>query len=215
MLNQGLSVTGETKEYFIHGRIKDLVKTLPANFKISRILDFGCGIGDTTFILSQYFPDVEIIGTDLSNEALKYANEKYSTKSIKFVHLSNIPQNHFDLVYVNGVFHHIEPEKRIEAIRNIYNSLTSQGLFALFENNPWNIGSRIVMRRIKFDRDAKPLNYITTTTILKKGGFEEIICSRFLFYFPKALSILRFTEKFLVKIPLGAQYYVLARKKAH
>ena len=28
------------------------------------------------------------------------------------------------------------------------------GYFALFENNPWNPGARLVMRRIPFDRDA-------------------------------------------------------------
>ena len=213
MLNQGIKVSGESKEYFIHGRISDLRKTLPADLKVLKILDYGCGIGETSSLLKEYFKDAEITGVDLSEEAIEYAEKKYAGPSIKFDHFSNIPLNYFDLVYVNGVFHHIEPKYRIDVIKSIHSYLKEQGVFALFENNPWNIGTRIVMKRIKFDRDAQPINPMRANRLVKNGGFEEIIGTRYLFYFPKVLSFLRFTEKYMAKLLLGAQYYVLARKR--
>lgn len=212
MLNEGLKISGEDKEYFIRGRIEDLKKRLPENFSVKKILDFGCGIGDATAILKEYFKDAEITGTDLSIEALKYAEKKYPNPFIKFIHLSEIPSDYFDLVYVNGVFHHIEPHNRIEALKSIHSSLTTNGIFAFFENNPWNPGTKIIMKRIPFDADAQTINPLKADKLLKLAGFKKIISIRYLFYFPKMLSFLRFTEKILARLPLGAQYQIIAQK---
>ena len=43
------------------------------------------------------------------------------------------------------------------ALRCIRRLLRPNGIFALWENNPWNPGTRLVMRRIPFDRDASLL----------------------------------------------------------
>src|SRR5580658_6494073 len=76
MLNQGLALSGEDKYFFIHVRYSDLVNNLPKGMKVKKILDFGCGTGDATLILKQYFPKAEITGTDTAANALKYASEK-------------------------------------------------------------------------------------------------------------------------------------------
>ncbi|MDQ3021260.1 MAG: class I SAM-dependent methyltransferase [Bacteroidota bacterium] len=212
MLNEGLKISGEEKEYFIRGRVEDLLRNLPQHLSIKKILDFGCGVGDATMILKEYFKDSEVTGTDLSNEALKYAEEKYSDPSVKFIHLSEIPVDYFDLVYVNGVFHHIEPHNRIEALKKILASLKTNGVFSFFENNPWNVGTKIIMKRIPFDKDAQTINPLKANKLLKLAGFKKILSTRYLFYFPKMLSFLRFTEKFLVKIPFGAQYLIISQK---
>lgn len=81
---------------------------------------------------------------------------------------------------------------------------------AVFENNPWNPGARMVMRRIPFDRDAIPLSFLEMRNRLRTAGFQ-VRESRFLFYLPNALAGLRFVEPWLAGVPLGAQYYVLAR----
>ena len=68
------------------------------------------------------------------------------------------PKEEIDLAFCNGVFHHIPPEQRARAIAYVYRCLRPGGLFALWENNPWNPGTRLVMSRIPFDRDALPLS---------------------------------------------------------
>ena len=213
MLNQGLRLSGENKRFFMEGRVRDLAANLPADFRPRRILDFGCGIGETSRYLAEIFPDAEVVGVDTSANALEYAKREYPDRRVSFMDLNSLSEsNTFDLCYVNGVFHHIPPKDRPEAIRYVHRALAKEGHFALFENNPWNPGTRMVMKRIPFDREANILTFLETRRLLRKGGFRPE-CTRFLFYFPRALRFLRFAEPWLAGFPLGAQYFVLASKE--
>ncbi len=214
MLNQGLAISGESKMYFVEGRLKDIRSQLKDKQSVLRILDFGCGIGDATASLLDYFPDAtEVVGTDLSNDALEFARKKHPSSKLKFINLHELDHpGYFDLCYVNGVFHHIEPENRPEAIQKIYSSLREGGFLALCENNPFNPGTQIIMNRIPFDRAAKKIPYFACKSLIRNAGFSRILSTRFLFYFPRFLAFLRPLESLFVKIPLGGQYYVLAKK---
>ncbi|MDP1744456.1 MAG: class I SAM-dependent methyltransferase [Bacteroidota bacterium] len=214
MLNKGISLSGENKFFFIHGRFSDLVKNLPSGKRIKNLLDFGCGVGDATFLMKQYFPEAEITGCDTAEKALKYANYKNSADgTIRYLEIKDFQfKNEFDLCFVNGVFHHIPLEHRASAVKIIYDSLRPGGLLAIFENNPLNPGTRMVMSRIPFDKEAITLTHYETRKMIVSAGFKIKIKPRFLFYFPKALSFLRPLEKFFVHVPFGAQYYFLAEK---
>ena len=59
--------------------IKKLVK-IQNNFKI--IYDVGCGLGFTTNALSQFYPNYEVIGVDISNDAIEFG--KAISKVTKF-----------------------------------------------------------------------------------------------------------------------------------
>jgi SAM-dependent methyltransferase len=214
MLNRSLSLSGESKNYFIKGRLQDITLQLKAHPPVQRILDFGCGIGDGTAALLDFFPQsVEIIGADLSRETIFFARNRHKNDKLKFIHLSELNSpDQFDLCFVNGVFHHIEPDKRDEALKIIYKSLHTEGILALCENNPYNPGTLFIMSRNPFDRDAKTISYFNCEKIIQKAGFSKILCTRFLFYFPSFLAFLRPLESLMVNLPFGGQYYVLARK---
>jgi SAM-dependent methyltransferase len=121
------------------------------------------------------------------------------------------PRGEIDLAFCNGVFHHIPPAERAAAVAYLRAALRPGGVFALWENNPWNPGTRMVMRRIPFDRDAQTLSAPAARRLLRAGGFE-IERTDFLFVFPRALRMLRPLERRLASAPLGAQYVVIARK---
>ncbi len=209
MLDAGISLSGETQEFFIAGRTQDLRNQLRQTPK--RILDFGCGIGKSCAYLAKLFPKAQITGVDLSSVAILHANKTYSSSRIGFAHIDDMRRmKPFDLCYVNGVFHHIAPADRQYTLETIRRALLPGGQLAIFENNPWNPGARMVMRRIPFDRDAIPLSVLELRKRMRHAGYE-VVSSRFLFYLPKPLSALRFIEPYLVKVPLGAQYYVLGR----
>lgn len=216
MLNRGIRLSGEDREYFLRGRVAHLVACLGSDCRPRRILDFGCGIGDTASHLSQVFPDAEVLGVDSSERALEYARSRHGSTRVRFAptrQLEREPELRFDLCYTNGVFHHIAPARRLAAVRSLHRILVPGGSLAFMENNPWNPGTRLVMARIPFDREAIPLSPLEARRLLRAGGFRRCEPLRTLFYFPRALSFLRPLEPLLARLPLGAQYHWLARKE--
>ncbi len=212
LLNQGIRLSGEDQTFFIQGRLRDLVRSL-AGREPRRILDFGCGLGLTAFFLSQFFPKAEILGVDTAANAIGFAQSNYGSSRIGFQTLERFSEcDAFDLAYCNGVFHHIPPADRLSAATLVRRALAPGGYFALFENNPWNPGARMVMARIPFDRDAITLSPRELVRLLRAAGFEVAQSPRSLFYYPKPLALLRFTEPWLAPLPFGAQYYALAQK---
>lgn len=211
MLQQGLDLSGESKEFFLRGRVADMKARLPRGFAPERILDFGCGTGGTTQALAEAFPNAEVTGADTAENALSYAREHVRSANARFATLDGAGTG-FDLAYVNGVFHHIEPGKRAAAAKRVFDALKPDGRFAFFENNPWNPGTRMVMARIPFDRDAIPIPPPEGRSLLYAAGFR-LEPTRFLFYFPRALAFLRILEPGLVSVPLGAQYHIQAIKE--
>ena len=215
MLTKGISLSGETKDYFALHRVKYLRASLPENFHPKKILDFGCGMGATTPHLAAAFPDATIVGVDTAVNAIQFAQKNFAaaSKNIHFFPLSELADlEFFDLCYTNGVFHHIEPHHRTETGRFIYRILNPGGYFALFENNPWNPGTHLVMSRIPFDRDAKMLSIPEAQKLTKESGLGLTGAAHTFFYFPNILAPLRILEPALKYLPFGAQYCVLGIK---
>ncbi len=213
MLHRGLKLSGEDKTFFQRGRLEDLARQLPPNFTPRKILDFGCGLGDTTQLFAELFPAAQVVGCDTAEVALEHARERCASERLRFLTVSALKADgSYDLAYVNGVFHHIPPAQRPSACRLILDSLAPGGRFAFFENNPWNPGTRWVMSRIDFDRDAQTLSPPQARRLLAANGFEITAPTRFLFLFPRFLSALRWLEPKLVHRPLGAQYWILGRR---
>lgn len=212
-LAQGISVSGEDKDFFARGRVAWLARCLrKISVQPKSVLDFGCGTGQSAPHLLNILGAEKVLGVDVSEGLLGVAQREHGSPRAKFLVLKNHqPAADFDLAFCNGVFHHIPLAERAAAINHVFRSLKPGGIFALWENNPWNPGTQYVMSRIPFDRDAIKLSPPVTRRLLRDGGFE-ILRTDSAFYFPRALGFLRGLEPLLAKIPLGAQYQVLARK---
>lgn len=212
-LNRGLSVSGETKIYFARERIAWLAKCLK-RFDIHprSVLDFGCGSGASTRFFLDLLGAQSVIGADRSDRFLQVARDREAGDRVRFVRFDEYQTaGAIDLVFCNGVFHHIAPIQRAEAIAYIHRTLAPTGLFAFWENNPWNPGTRYVMSRVAFDRDAKTLSVLSARRMLREGGFE-VLRTDFLFIFPRILRWLRRLEPTVCRLPIGAQYQLLCRK---
>ena len=212
-LQQGLSVSGESKDYFAEGRVAWLGGCLAKrSFAPGRILDFGCGTGSSTPHLLTLPQAESVTGVEVSPQSIKVAEKTHGSARARFYLSSEfLPVGHIDLAFCNGVFHHIPLSERIGAVTYVRDCLRPGGCFALWENNPWNPGTRYVMSRIPFDQDAITLSCLETQRLLRAGGFE-VLRTDFLFIFPRALKFLRPLESLLTRWPLGAQYQVLARR---
>jgi SAM-dependent methyltransferase len=211
MLAQGLVLSGESREFFARGRIRELRRRLGAATP-RRILDFGCGTGETSALLLASFPGATVVGVDTARRTIDAANAAFGGPGLEFVTPERLAAvEPFDLAYSNGVFHHVPPPDRPAVVAEVFAALVPGGRFALFENNPWNPGARWVMRRIPFDRDAVMLSVREARRLLAGAGFEAAAVTT-LFYFPRPLAALRPLERPLAALPLGAQYLALARR---
>jgi SAM-dependent methyltransferase len=214
MLQKGIRLSGEDRQFFSRGRLRDLASRLPAGSSPRRVLDFGCGLGDTSAELADMFPAADVLGVDTSGPAIEHARAHHMAgRRLSFETLDRLAADgSFDLAYCNGVFHHIPLAERDGAAALVFRSLAPGGRFALFENNPLNPGTRMVMSRIPFDHDAVTLTPWKTVGLLKKAGFQIAARPRSLFYFPRPLAVLRLLEPWLANLPLGAQYWVMGQK---
>ena len=212
-LSAGLSYTGETAAYFARGRLEWLRRELNALGHRSRlVVDYGCGLGSS----SKWYFDIlgasELLGIDISVGLLERARSRHGSDRARFRLRSEAkPSAQADLVFCNGVFHHIPLAQRQAELTYVWETLRPGGLFAFWDNNPWNPATRFIMSRVAFDTNAETISAPRARKMLKASGFE-IVRTDFLFIFPRFLKSLRFLERFLCRLPLGGQYLVLGRR---
>ncbi len=211
-LGKALSVSGEDKNYFAHGRMVWLGKWLKSHgLESGSVLDFGCGTGSATPFIKQSINPREVVGVDVSAESLNIARETFGSKDTSFGLIEEPCSARFDVAFCNGVFHHINPAERQDSLAYVFASLRPGGVFALFENNPWNPATLYVMSRCAFDRDAITLPPPETRRRMREARFQ-VISTRYLFIFPSFLKLLRPLEAPLSALPFGTQYVVIGRK---
>jgi SAM-dependent methyltransferase len=212
-LARGVSVSGEDKDFFARGRIAWLANRLrEIDERPTTLLDFGCGTGSAAPLFVEQLGVDRVLGVDESTKALDLARSAYGSDRVRFMNVIDYhPSGDVDIAFCNGVFHHIPPGSRPAALAVVRTALRPRGLFAFCENNPWNPGTRYVMSRIPFDRDAVTLSVIEARRLLRANGFH-ILQTDFLFIFPSLLRACRPIERYLSRAPFGAQYSILCRR---
>jgi SAM-dependent methyltransferase len=210
-LNEGLRLSGEGPCYFAERRVDWTVKVL-AGHSIRNVLDFGCGVGLAAPLLAGRFNAERVWGFDPSQRSIERAQRDLVDDRYQFTaQARDLPQGQIDVAYCNGVFHHIPREQRAGALETIVQALRPGGWFALWENNPWNPGTRWVMSRIPFDRDAEMLSPPAARRMVRDAGLKVRRTDSW-FLFPHALRWLRPLESLVHRVPLGGQYLMLCRK---
>ena len=221
-LAEGLGLTGETKDYYARGRMQWVAKRLRelGASDPHTVLDFGCGLGNGTPLFFEHLHAQRVVGVDVSEGLLERARATYANEpraSFHTIETQSAPRTGdfdargiADLAFVNGVFHHIPVADRPGALAYIRRSLKPGGLFAFWENNPWNPGTRYIMSRVSFDANAITITPPEARGLLRAAGFT-IVRTDFLFVFPRQLKLLRPLEPLLASLPLGGQYLVLCR----
>lgn len=218
IINRVSSISGEQFEYFIQLRLslaRERIVEKAGQSNSLKILDFGCGTGATEIYLKSFFPGALIYGIDLSAESIRAAREM-SLADVTFIQSQGFqlpfPDGFFDLIYSNGTYHHIEPIHHASLFQEMFRVCRHGGDFFVFENNPLNPLMMRAMRKNPFDADA---TVVYPGQLLKIAAAAGFACNEisYYFFFPKIFSVLRCLEKWLRKVPLGAQYFLWATKK--
>lgn len=213
-LDKGLALSGEGKDYFAEGRLRWLRRRLDERgARPETVLDFGCGTGSATPFFFDHLGIRQVVGFDPSEKSLEVARQEWAKHAVRFSSSMNevADSGSVDLAFCNGVFHHITPDNRAEALTSIFDILVPGNCFAFWENNPWNPVTRYAMSKVPFDRDAILVWPQEARRLLKNAGFE-ILLTDYVFFFPRSLAFMRSLEPGLRWLPLGGQYLVLARK---
>ncbi|MBM4187301.1 MAG: class I SAM-dependent methyltransferase [Gemmatimonadetes bacterium] len=214
-LERGLALTGESQQFFAAQRVAITRRAVERlGLEVHSALDYGCGTGTAIPLLLAEFGAERVTGVDPSALSLARAAEAVPRQAVRLTALADfVPRADHDLAFTNGVFHHIPPAERLDAARRMVAAVRPGGAVAFWENNPWNPGTRWIMRRVSFDRDAIMLSSREAGRLLRAAG-AEIVAVRFHFVFPRALGWLRGLEPLLSPLPFGGQYLVLARRPA-
>jgi ubiquinone/menaquinone biosynthesis C-methylase UbiE len=108
------------------------------------IVDFGCSVGMSTFVLQDLYPQANLTGVDLSPYFLAVANyrsrEKYVDHQIQWVHAAaektGLPDNSCDLVSACLMFHELPQEASREIFIEARRLLRSGGYLTIMDMNP-------------------------------------------------------------------------------
>ena len=114
-----------------------------------------------------------------------------------------------DLAFTHGVFDHMPEGDRSAAAVLVYRSLSSGGLFAVWQRNPWSPSALLNLR--DGDGGSGRLTVRDTRRLLRGVGFD-IVQTTSPVFFPQSLSWCAPLEPLLAPIPIGGEYMVLARK---
>ena len=199
-------------KYYAEYKIKILRSILKKNIQNLKILEFGCGIGRNLHYMAKIFHQSSIYGFDISKDSLEIA--KQNNKDITIIwsqeELMDY-ESYFDVIFIAGVYHHIEPKLRSHIASNIFKLAANDCDVVVFEHNPYNPLTRQMVSTCEFDKDAVLLTKKELQSIFLKVGFENNR-SAYTLFFPPILKYFSFLEKYFKWLPFGGQYYIAIKK---
>lgn len=108
--------------------INRIVDSVPCS--IRRILDIGCGIGYSSWLMKKAFPKARILGIDISDESIAAARGLFQFNGIHFERtdlLSFRPDSIFDLIVMIDVYEHIPKNLRESIHEKLRNLIADNG----------------------------------------------------------------------------------------
>ena len=210
-----IRLSGETPDYFARYKIEETRRRWDAESRAepSAVLDFGAGIGNSLPHLARLFPQAAITGVDVSERSLQVAEHRFPGVARLLAYdgaAIPLPTAGFDLVFSACVFHHIEGAEHGAIFAELHRLLRPGGMLVVFEHNPVNPATRYIVATCAFDENAVLLPAASLKRSQAGAGFRQVEVA-YTGFFPGPLRALRPLERFMTALPLGAQYYTVAR----
>ncbi|MCX6800773.1 MAG: methyltransferase domain-containing protein [Candidatus Diapherotrites archaeon] len=199
-----------------------------------KIADIGCGSGTFTRALAKKYPNIEMTGIDISEDAVTFAKKTAKFEKIKNANftqgaLEKIPakDNSFDAIIASHVIEHIPSPKK--ALIEIRKKLRSGGTLYLTTPNYislWPLAELVfdkAMAKKGYSLDEQHIsrfNFLTIKKSVEGAGFEiEKIKTLYIFSLEGEIlsqtlgKILFWFDKKLDFLPFGMIIYIKAKKK--
>jgi ubiquinone/menaquinone biosynthesis C-methylase UbiE len=210
-----IRLSGEDPEYFAEYKVVDIAAELGgAGIVARKALDFGAGVGYSVPFFARHLPAARVTCLDVSRKSLEVGAARFADAA-EFTHFDGrtipFPDATFDVALASCVFHHIPHEQHVDLLAEIRRVLQPHGRLFVFEHNPLNPLTRHAVNTCEFDEHAQLVRAPVMRQRARAAGFAAADV-RYRIFFPRALRRLRPLEAKLTWLPLGAQYYVAARK---
>lgn len=209
-VDRAIGFAGREREFYIGRKSDELLQLVEARFGDPRsvsALDVGCGPGLTDRFLAGRIG--ELHGVDVSPEMVARAGAENPSVSYQVSDATSIPHEdgRFDVTFAICVLHHVDRAQRGELVREMARVTRPRGLVVVFEHNPLNPLTRLVVRNCDFDRDAELLRPRSVLDLYERAGLRRV-ATRYILVFPWRVGFLARVERVLGSVPLGAQYLV-------
>ena len=125
---------------------RDLLAQVPLDFP-RRVIDLGCGPGNSTELLVERFPHAEVIGVDSSPDMLRQARQQLPCCTFIEGNLSTwMPEQGTDLLFGNAVFHWVPDHPKVLA--RLLQSLPPGGVLAVQMPDNTNEPALLLMEKV-------------------------------------------------------------------
>lgn len=157
-----------------------------------RVLEIGCGKGETTRILMGRFPDAIIVATDVDAEAVETAKRDVRDPHVTFAVADAtrlpFPDASFDLVIELNAFHHVD--RWMTAIAECARVTEPDGTFAAMDENvaAWGRLFRLIDRPASTFSSDEFVNAARTAGLTLKNRYGRERFMRLVFSKPSSLS---------------------------
>jgi ubiquinone/menaquinone biosynthesis C-methylase UbiE len=195
---------GGSIEFFHLEKMNLMKDLLLKNSEANLHLDIGCGDGTLLGILQKAFQGC-FLGVDTSREMMK----DKSIHNLVCYDGFRFPfqDNTFKSLSVACVFHHVPPENRKNLLKEMHRVLVDGGEAYIFEHNPYNPVTRLIVARAPVDADAILLTTSEFKT-LSQDIFKGYQNEYYLFFPQKIAPLFSFAKPILKHVPFGGQYCV-------
>ena len=172
-------------------------------------MDVGCGLGLVHRHLGPLADRLE--GIDVSRGLIEEAERRHPTVRYQTFDGRRAPYEDgaFDLTFAICVLHHVDPPERPSFVQELVRVTRPGGVVAVFEHNPLNPLTRLVVARCAFDEDVELVPRKALERLLADGALGTVR-SRYILFTPWRAAWA--FERPLGRVPLGAQYVTYAAR---
>jgi ubiquinone/menaquinone biosynthesis C-methylase UbiE len=145
-----------------------------------RVLEIGCGTGNLALFAKRLHPDAEVVGLDPDPKALARARRKAGRKALPvrldlgFAQELPYPDASFDRVLSAFMFHHLGPDEKEKALREVRRVLKPGGSLHLLDLGGAKASSHGFMARLSHRNGRLQDNFEDRIpTLMRDAGLAD------------------------------------------
>jgi len=129
-----------------------------------KLLDIGCAQSNFLLLLNRHFPDIQLYGSDISNNAITWSREHYSFINYEQCTLPEVAfsKEVFDYILALEVLYYLGSEDRLLALKNIVAALKPGGVLlvsGVLDGGKQYFSDRWILQTLRSMAEVKVVDY--------------------------------------------------------